>query len=145
MSGEGRQNLAQWIELYNSSMTQAVSLGGWKLAIENANSDVETALSATLALDGMTISPNQTVLIVSTTGRTSDPDHFPSSRVVNLWTTKKHREELEMVRRTDQIFSATGFHFKLTDAKTTNLLTKPGTLTGTVARAMKCRMGDPNR
>ena len=47
--GEGRQNLAQWIELYNSSMTQAVTLGGWKLAIENANSDVETALSATLS------------------------------------------------------------------------------------------------
>ena len=115
-TGEGRQNLAQWIELYNSSMTQAVSLGGWKLAIENANSDVETALSATLSLDGMTISPNQTVLIVSTSGRVSDPDHFPSSRVVNLWTTKKHRDELEMVRRTDQVFSATGFHFKLTDA-----------------------------
>ena len=115
-TGEGRQNLAQWIELYNSSMTQAVSLSGWKLAIENANSDVETALNAILSLDGMTISPNQTVLIVSTSGRVSDPDHFPSSRVVNLWTTKKHRDELEMVRRTDQVVSATGFHFKLTDA-----------------------------
>ena len=128
-TGEGRQNLAQWIELYNSSMTQAVSLGGWKLAIENANSDVETALNAILLLDGMTISPNQTVLIVSTTGRVSDPDHFPSNRVVNLWTTKKHREELEMVRRTDQVFSATGFHFKLTDADN-KLVDEAGNLDG---------------
>ena len=128
-TGEGRQNLAQWIELYNSSMTQAVSLGGWKLAIENANSDVETALNATLSLDGMTISPNQTVLIVSTSGRVSDPDHFPSSRVVNLWTTKKHRDELEMVRRTDQVFSATGFHFKLTDADN-KLVDEAGNLDG---------------
>ena len=127
-TGEGRQNLAQWIELYNSSMTQAVSLGGWKLTIENA-SDVDTALNATLSLDGMTISPNQTVLIVSTTGRTSDPDHFPSSRLVNLWTTKKHRDELEMVRRTDQVFSATGFHLKLTD-KDNKLVDEAGNLDG---------------
>ena len=127
--GDGRQNLAQWIELYNSSMTQAVTLGGWKLAIENANSDVETALNAILSLDGMTISPNQTVLIVSTSGRVSDPDHFPSSRVVNLWTTKKHRDELEMVRRTDQVFSATGFHFKLTDADN-KLVDEAGNLDG---------------
>ena len=127
-TGEGRQNLAQWIELYNSSMTQAVSLGGWKLTIENAN-DVDTALNATLTLDGMTISPNQTVLIVSTSGRTSDPDNFPSNRVVNLWTTKKHRDELEMVRRTDQVFSATGFHFKLTDADN-KLVDEGGNLDG---------------
>ena len=126
--GESRQNLAQWIELYNSSMTQAVSLGGWKLTIENA-SDVDTALNATLTLDGMTIPPNQTVLIVSTTGRTSDPDHFPSTRVVNLWTTKKHRDELEMVRRTDQVFSATGFHLKLTD-KDKKLVDEAGNLDG---------------
>ena len=133
--GDGRQNLAQWIELYNSSMTQAVSLGGWKLTIENAN-DVDTALNATLTLDGMTISPNQTVLIVSTSGRTSDPDHFPSSRVVNLWTTKKHRDELEMVRRTDQVFSATGFHIQVDRCRQQTLLTKAGTLTVTVARGM---------
>ena len=110
-------------------MTQAVSLGGWKLAIENASSDVDTALNATLSLDGMTISPNQTVLIVSTSGRVSDPDHFPSTRVVNLWTTKKHRDELEMVRRTDQVFSATGFHFKLTDADN-KLVDEAGNLDG---------------
>ena len=112
--GEGRQNLPQWIELYNSSMIQAVNLNGWKLHVENTT-DVKTALDAVLTLDGIMIQPNQTVLIVTNTGRVSDPDHFPSNRVVNLWTTKKHRDALEMVRRTDQVFSTTGLYLKLTD------------------------------
>ena len=127
-TGEGQQNLPQWIELYNSSMTQAVNTNGWKLAIENG-SDVETAFSATLTLGVMTISPNQTVLIATTTGRQSDSDHFPSTRVVNLWTTKAHRDALEMIRRTDQAFSTTGFHFKLTDADN-KLVDEAGNLDG---------------
>ena len=127
-TGEGRQNLPQWIELYNSSMTQAVNTNGWKLAIENLN-DVETAFNATLTLGAMTISPNQTILIATTSGSRSDPDHFPSTRVVNLWTTKAHRDELEMVRRTDQAFSTTGFHFKLTD-KDNKLVDEAGNLDG---------------
>ena len=126
--GEGRQNLPQWIELYNSSMTQAVDTAGWELAIENAN-DVETSFSATLTLGAKTISPNQTILIATNSGSVDDPDHFPSTRVVNLWTTKDHRDELEMVRRTDQVFSTTGFHFKLTDADS-KLVDEAGNLDG---------------
>ena len=113
--GDGRQSLPQWIELYNSSMSQAVTLAGWKLKIENAD-DVETAFDATLTFDAMVISPNQTILIATTSGRESDPDHFPSTRVVNLWTTKKHRDELEMTKRTDQVFSTTALHIELFDA-----------------------------
>ena len=79
-TGPARQSLAQWIELHNSSMTQAVNLNGWKLHIENAaseNGDPETnTFNATLTLGSVTISPNQTVLIASSTGRVSDPDHF---------------------------------------------------------------------
>ena len=127
-AGEGQQNLPQWIELYNSSMTHAVNTNGWKLAIENSR-DIDTAYSATLTLGVMTISPNQTVLIATTSGRQSDTDHFPSTRVVNLWTTKAHRDELEMVRRTDQVFSATGFHLKLTD-KDNKLVDEAGNLDG---------------
>ena len=132
-SGETRQNLAQWIELHNTSMTQAVSLSGWKLHIENAangNGDLETnTFSATLSLDAMTISPNQTILIVTTTGITSDPDHFPSTRVVNLWTTKKHRDALEMQRRTDPVLSTTGFNITLAD-KDGNEVDSAGNLDG---------------
>ena len=126
--GEGRQSLPQWIEIYNSSMTQAVNTAGWKLAIENAN-DVETSFSATLTLGAKTISPNQTILIATNSGSVADPDHFPSTRVINLWTTKDHRDELEMVRRTDQVFSTTGFHFKLTDADN-KLVDEAGNLDG---------------
>ena len=131
-TGEARQNLAQWIELYNSSMTQSVNLNGWKLQLENAatNGTLETnTFSATITFDAMTISPNQTVLIVTTSGRVSDTDHFPSTRVVNLWTTPKHRNALEMARRTDPVLSLTGFHLKLTD-KDGNLVDEGGNLDG---------------
>ncbi len=131
-TGEARQNLAQWIELYNASVTQAVNLAGWKLQLENAatNEALETnTFSATITLDAMTISPNQTVLIATTSGRVSDTDHFPSTRVVNLWTTKKHRDALEMARRTDPVLSSTGFHLKLTDADN-KLVDEAGNLDG---------------
>ena len=118
-TGQARQSLAQWIELHNSSMDQAVNLNGWKLHIENAangNGELETnTFSATLTLGNVTISPNQTVLIASSTGRVSDPDHFPSTRVINLWTTKAHRDALEMTRRTDPVLSTTGFNVTLAD------------------------------
>ena len=126
--GEGRQNLPQWIEIYNSSMTQAVNLNGWKLHVENY-SDVETALDAVLTLGNMEISPNQTVLIVTNTGRVSDPEHFPSNRVLNLWTTKAHRDALEMIRRTDQVFSTQGFNLQLFD-KDNKLVDEAGNLDG---------------
>ena len=127
-SKQGRLNLPQWIELYNSSMTHSVNTNGWKLHVENAN-DVNTSLDSVLTLDSMTIPPNQTILIVTNTGRVSDPDHFPSTRLVNLWTTKKHRDALEMTRRTDQVFSQTGLYLKLTD-KDNKLVDEFGNLDG---------------
>ena len=127
-TSQGRLSLPQWIELYNSSMTHSVNTNGWKLHIENAN-DVETSLDSVLTLGSMTIAPNQTILIVTNTGRVSDPDHFPSTRLVNLWTTKAHRDALEMVRRTDQVFSTTGLYLKLTD-KDNKLVDEFGNLDG---------------
>ena len=126
--GSGRQNLPQWIELYNSSMTQAVNLNGWKLTVENT-ADVDTALDAVLTLGSMVVSPNQTVLIVTNSGRISDPDHFPSDRVLNLWTTKVHRDALEIKKRTDQVFSTSGLYLKLTDTKN-NTVDEFGNLDG---------------
>ena len=130
--GEGRQNLPQWIELYNSSLTEAVTINGWKLIIENNDDPEEPAVTvddATLTFGNVRIQPNQTILIVSTSGRTSDPDHFPATRVINLWTTKAHRDALEMTRRTDQVFSASGFYFKLID-KGNNVVDEVGNLDG---------------
>ena len=42
-----RDNLPQWIELYNSSDTHAVNLTGWKLKIENAD-DVDVRSTVTI-------------------------------------------------------------------------------------------------
>ena len=77
--------------------------------------DVDARINATIQLGAMTIAPNQTVLIVSSRGLNSGGDHFPATRVVNLWTTKAHREALEMTSIGDRVLSSTGFYLKLTD------------------------------
>ena len=130
-TGPGRRSLPQWIELYNSSMTQAINLNGWKLTIENDATDkaITTRVDATITLKSMTIAPNQTVLIVTTSGRNSSPDHFPSTRVVNLWTDKDHRTALGTTARTEQVFSAVGLYIKLTDTKN-NIVDEFGNLDG---------------
>ena len=113
-AGAGRRHLAQWIELYNSSMTQGVNLNEWKLEIQNARDEnLDARLNATITFGATTIAPNQTVLIVSTSGLNSGTGHFPNSRTINLWT--DHRESLEMETRNDTVLSGTGFYLKLTD------------------------------
>ena len=130
-TGPRNQRLPQWIELYNSSMTQSVNLNGWKLTVENSATDeaITTRVDATITLKSMTISPNQTVLIVTTTGRNSDAKHFPRSRVVNLWTDKDHRAALGTSSRTEQVFSTVGLYLKLTD-KDNKLVDEFGNLDG---------------
>ena len=113
-----RNNLPQWIELYNSSDTHAVNLDGWKLKIENAD-DVDVRRTVTIAnLGGTIIPPNQTVLIVAyTTGRVSrgsqGRDDFPSKRVINL----SGKAELEIAedatKRNYRLLSETAFQLTL--------------------------------
>ena len=113
-----RDNLPQWIELYNSSDTHAVNLDGWKLKIENAD-DVDVRRTVTIAnLGGTIIPPNQTVLIVAyTTGRVSrgsqGRDDFPSKRVINL----SGKAELEIAedatKRNYRLLSETAFQLTL--------------------------------
>ena len=114
-----RNNLPQWIELYNSSDTHAVNLDGWKLKIENADDvDVRTPALTIANLGGTIIPPNQTVLIVAyTTGRVSrgsqGRDDFPSKRVINL----SGKAELEIVedatKRNYRLLSETAFQLTL--------------------------------
>ena len=112
-------NLPQWIELYNSSDTQAVNLNDWKLKIENAD-DVDVRSPAlTIANLGTTIiPPNQTVLIVAyTSGRVSRAslgnDDFPSHRVISL----SGKSELEIPATTNKrnyrLLSGTAFKITL--------------------------------
>ena len=107
-------NLIQWIELYNSSMTQSVDIAGWELEIRNAKEDVESYVDSvfTFVDDGNTvIHPNQTLLIVSGGGAT---DVAPN-RVYNLY--EHHRRQLGLTTRRSVLLSPTGFYLKLTDRK----------------------------
>ena len=123
------RNEPQWIELHNSSMTQAINLSEWKLKLEHdrdvADSDIRTSVTTNNLGGGIIIQPNQTVLIVSnTTGRTSRASQgavdFPATRVINLW---GQRDKLEVAsgvtRLTYKLLSQTAFKLTLMDKSDT--------------------------
>ena len=117
MIATGNGRLPQWIELYNSSMTEAVNLNGWKLEFQNYDSEDlsdTSRINITFTLpDGVKIQPNQTVIIVSTEGRNSGSDHFPDTRVIDLWDGKD--DEFDRDSRWDPVLSQVGFYLILTD------------------------------
>ena len=103
-----RWNLVQWIELYNSSMTETINLDGWTLEIRNKE-DVESYVDSSLTFVPHTkVLPNQTLLLVSGTG-TNDVD---SNRVYNLY--EHHRRDLGLLARDSVLLSRTGFFLRLT-------------------------------
>ena len=104
-----RWNLIQWIEIYNSSMTQTVNLKGWEMEIRNATDDVESYVDSGFVFNEAFILPNQTLLIVSGTG-TND---VAMNRVYNLY--QNHRRELGLTNRRSVLLSPGGFYLKLTD------------------------------
>ena len=105
-----RWNQVQWIELYNSSMTEAVNLSGWELEIRNKE-DVDSYVDSRFTFRGSSeavILPNQTLLLVSgPTGNTN----VPSTRVYNLY--EHHRIDLGLLSRQPNLLSRTGFNLKL--------------------------------
>ena len=117
MIAAGNGRLPQWIELYNSSMTEAVNLNGWKLEFQNYDSEDMSdtgRINITFTLpDGVKIQPNQTALIVSTEGRNSGSDHFPDTRVIDLW--GGNNDEFDRDSRWDPVLSQVGFYLILTD------------------------------
>lgn len=118
MFAAGDAKLPQWIELYNSSETQAVNLKDWRLDIENYDSeDLGYRLNATLILGEKTLYPNQTLLIVSRRGQNSEANHFPNERIYNLWANAEHRKELQMVNQRDPVLSEVAFSLRLSDSK----------------------------
>ena len=129
MFDQGAGKYPQWIELYNSSPTQAVNLhseAGWRLVIENFDDGkIPVAqISGTLNFKNsevQTILPQQTVLVTSTRARTAGSSTVNSSvvfiptRVFSVWADA--RGELGMGRSTDPILSTEGFHIELIDGK----------------------------
>ena len=106
--------LPQWIELYNNSMTQAVTISNWHLEIQNDDTDGFLGnLHGTLRLKDIVIQPNQTVLIVSNSGLSSG--NFPAQRTINVFLDGTYRRELGLVNRGDQILNPAGFYIELRD------------------------------
>ena len=102
-------NHVQWIELYNSSMTQAVNLKGWELEIRNFEDEERTYVDGSFEFDDATILPNQTLLLVSERAATN----LSSNRVYALY--RNHRQELGLARWPHLLLSPTAFYLKLTD------------------------------
>ena len=108
-------NIAQWIELYNSSLTEAVSLNGWSLRIRNLHDGEGRYIGGTIAFKDVAISPNQTLLIVYKVAATNLPD----GRVYNIYV--QHRRDLN-VSRTDLLLNPRGFYVSLTNRVDPDLL-----------------------
>ena len=102
-------NLVQWIELYNSSMTQAINLEGWKLEIRNLEDEERPYVNGSFEFEEAIILPNQTLLIVAEKSATD----LSSNRVYDLY--RKHRRELRLTRWPILLLSPTAFYLKLTD------------------------------
>ena len=106
--------LPQWVELYNSSKTDALNLNRWELEIQNVDSEELVGRPIVrLTLQEKVIQPNQTLLIVTGTARASSADVYPADRVYNLL--ELHDKNLRIKKPSDTFLSATGFYLRLTD------------------------------
>ena len=132
-------NEIQWIELFNSSNTEAVALdadSGWSLIIENYDDPNRTEPARFGRInfkndgDVKTIPPNQTVLIVSSRGRNSDSAHFVPTRVFKVYS--ELAAEFGMRSPRDPFLHPTrGFHIKLVDGRN-ELADEVGNLDGKI-------------
>ena len=147
----GTQDPPQWIELYNPSSTISVNLDNFRLTITNHDQTVDAdgnmedwdgAASATVLLNGLSLPPKETVLIVSATARRekmSIPDH----RIYNTF--KKNKGAFGQKVRGNAILNQYGFNITL-HAKG-NDINKPQDwqLADSVGNLAERRTGDDRR
>ena len=121
------KNLPQWIELYNESKTEVITLQGWRLQLEVYDPSNPRRLSFVnlIIQKALRILPNQTVLIVTKGGRNSK--HFPSQRVYNL--TEYNSDRLAQLGPQAQLIEETGYAVVLRD-EFGNLVDVAGNLDG---------------
>ena len=107
--------LPQWVELYNSSKTDALNINRWELEIQNVadSEDLVGRPVVRLTLQEKVIQPNQTLLIVTGNARASSADVYPEDRVYNLL--ELHDKNLRIKKPSDTFLSAKGFYLRLTD------------------------------
>ena len=125
MLSQAGRGYPQWIELYNSSSTQAVQLDaddGWRLVIENPNKPIGT-INFKSKGKVKRILPKQTVLVVSGRARSAGSDFlaassvFPETRTFNVY--KEIAAQFDMKKISDPFLNPTAFHIKLIDGKGT--------------------------
>ena len=113
------QAAPQWIELYNPSSTVAVDLDRFRLTITNHDqtmdadgnmADFSGKGTISVLLNGLSIPPKQTVLIVSATAR-RDEVSIPTGRIYNAF--NKDKDEFGMKVRGDAIINSYGFNITL--------------------------------
>lgn len=109
-------NLPQWIELYNGSKTDVISLQGWRIQIEGHDPDSTPSQGfiTFIIQETLHILPNQTMLIVTKYGRNSK--HFPESRLYNLKKQDPHKFS-QIGTATQLIKENGGFAVVLRDAQ----------------------------
>ena len=107
--------LPQWVELYNSSKTDALNINRWELEIQNVadSEDLVGRPVVRLTLQEKVIQPNQTLLIVTGNARASSENVYPADRVYNLL--ELHDKNLRIKKPSDTFLSAKGFYLRLTD------------------------------
>ena len=87
MPSAGPRNLPEWIELFNTSKTEGVSVNKWRITITNHDQDSADGLAGSFAgdlsisftLGADVIPPNQPYLIVARHGR--DDTNLPDERI----------------------------------------------------------------
>ena len=108
------EKLPQWIELYNESKTEIITLYGWRLQVEmyDPSSPTTHGFVNLIIETPLRILPNQTVLVVTKAGRNSQ--HFPAQRVYNL--TTQNASKIEQFGPNVQLLKTTGYAVVLRDA-----------------------------
>ena len=118
-------NLPQWIELYNSSRTEAINLKGWRMEIRNPREETRAPSLIRWTFEDAIILPNQTLLLPSRRGRSHED--LSSNRIYDLY--KENREDLGLTDAKKLLLSPTAFHIRLTNGRT--LVDAVGNLTTT--------------
>ena len=118
-----RHRLPQWIELYNPSFGNSVNLKDWQLVVETRQAGAHHQILIDLA--AIDVLPNQTVLLITESGRHSG--HFPANRVYNL--PERHPKAFEALQAPHRLLSGDGFLLQLSDP-TGNVVDTVGNLDG---------------
>ena len=135
-----RHNRAQWIELYNSSFTQAVNLDGWVLEVRNLENDTVPYVNGSFIFNEVILLPNQTLLLVSKQAS----NNVIAQRVYDI--RQQHRHELGLSNRWSDLLNPEGFLLTLTDETGNDIIDEAGNLSvanGELSRTWNLPESDP--